>query len=171
MKPEPKKPSWIVRIINFLRPIWSWGWITLRRLFTRPKKVYPQPVGQYGLRGLWRIRVGGEYHDAFQSAAAFWQPEANFVWVGAGEAEIQVRFTEDLPSSTYIGFASWTNKTGEIRIRPGNKDSWPLWAHELGHCLGLLHSKDPHSVMFAHVYQPTGKSPELLAAVKTLVII
>jgi predicted Zn-dependent protease len=44
-----------------------------------------------------------------------------------------------------------------IQIRNGVSESWSIYTHELGHCLGIGHSKSPESIMYGHCLNPNGK--------------
>lgn len=71
------------------------------------------------------------------------------------------------------GYAYWNNDNGfvtacSITVSDLYPTDMTVWVHEVGHCLGLDHSLDPHAIMYYNGGDRIGIQPDDVAAIRAL---
>jgi hypothetical protein len=71
------------------------------------------------------------------------------------------------------GYAGWASMGGiitacSIVVSDVYPTNMTVWVHEVGHCLGLDHSLDPHAIMFYNGGDRIGIQPDDAAAIQSI---
>ncbi len=84
-------------------------------------------------------------------AVEIWNQAMGFEVISLGstgaEEDIEVS-TSDLIPPQFAAWAKWRFPECWIEVQPYMVDNLPVMVHEVGHCLGLGHSHDIHSIMY-----------------------
>lgn len=81
----------------------------------------------------------GATYMACAGGVQYWQ-DIDPTIIFDGTVTFEIVPVEALPDSS--GWASTVDSTCHVRVRVDYAQKWNLWAHELGHCLGLAHDND-----------------------------
>lgn len=139
----------------------------LRSLFYKPKVRYEQTVTSFGLRNKnYPIFVTGEGSSAEAKALEFWNKKFPGMFEASYAGDIYIHYSDNEVAEGKDGRALWSEVPALIYIRPRTRDSWPLIAHELGHCLGLQHTKNPSSIMYPMTYSHQKITEEIISVLR-----
>lgn len=166
----------IIIILKSLLLPFFWIWSKIKGT----KKTYPQPISEFGLRFLSRpISVSAQEYELIETtqlAIARWNDVIPGLfeyldgglskYVAGGLANVIVQLDNGAVPDGKNGLAQWSNTGANVYIKRDFISHLPLMIHEIGHTLGLLHSKDPLSVMYPLTVSGQKITEEIIEALK-----
>ncbi|HCU25407.1 MAG TPA: hypothetical protein DF383_10330 [Deltaproteobacteria bacterium] len=107
--------------------------------------------------------------EVLQEAVDFWNDSIGKTIFIAQEGEGFIMFytVSEIPGK-FEGFAELYTEFCDVAIEEDRQDRPYLLAHEIGHCIGFQHSKNPNSIMFEDVNPKSEVTEEIVEIIETL---